>query len=156
MRLPGLVLLTMAIWSVPAAAHVTLSPSEGPADARQVYVLRMPNEKQADTVRLDLYVPKGMTVLSLRQQPGWDITVERDAGGRIVAAHWTGRLPADEFAEFALQARNPGMAGAIEWRAVQTYADGLVIEWAGEPGSKTPAPRVTIVPAASAGEHAGH
>jgi uncharacterized protein YcnI len=156
MRSGVLALLLSAMLAAPAFGHVTLSPAEAAADARQVYVVRMPNEKEADTVRLDLYVPDGMTVTSLRQQPRWDITVDRGIYGRIVAAHWSGHLPSGQFAEFAVQARNPHDAGTLTWRAVQTYADGLVVEWSGEPGSRTPAPRVVIVSAAVTGDHAGH
>ena len=148
-------IVTLAI-TTSAQAHVTVTPGEGVAGARQVYVVRMPNEKQVDTVRLDLRVPGGLRVTSVRQQPGWRMTLERSPSGSIVAIHWAGTLGPDQYAEFALQARNPEQSGEMRWAASQSYAGGLVMDWTGERGSKTPAPVTTVVPAAAMPEHAGH
>jgi len=142
--------------TTPAQAHITVAPGEGAAGTRQVYVVRMPNEKQVDTVRLDLRVPEGLRVTSVRQQPGWSMTLEHSPSGSIVAIHCAGALGPDQYAEFALQARNPDQPGELRWAARQSYSDGLVVDWTGERGSKTPAPVTTIVPAVPVPEHAGH
>lgn len=151
----ALAVLSVVLLSTSAQAHVTLSPAEALAGERTVYAVRMPNERKVNAVRLDLAVPGGAKVSSFRQVPGWVLEVERGADGAIVGAHWTGTLPPDEYAEFAVIARNPDQPGDLVWRARQTYQNGEVVEWSGELGSKTPAPHVTIVSGAAA-DHSGH
>lgn len=156
-RAPAILSVLAALATASAAqAHVSVSPGEGEAGARQVYVVRMPNEKQVDTVRLHVRIPEGVRVTAARQQPGWTVTLERDPSGKVVAVHWVGTLGPDQYAEFALQGRNPDQPGELRWLASQTYAGGLVVDWTGERGSKTPAPITTIIPGMPMAEHAGH
>jgi uncharacterized protein YcnI len=141
---------------VAAPAHVTLSPAQGTTGSRQAYVLRMPNERRVDTVKLDLFFSSGMKPASFQQVAGWVLQLERDATGAIIAAHWTGALPPDQYVELGLMVVNPNVAGEVRLLARQTYANGEVVEWSGEAGSKAPAPHVQIVATAPAVEHAGH
>jgi hypothetical protein len=57
---------------------------------------------------------------------------------------WTGSLPPERFVEFPFVAVNPKSATSIAWPVVQTYANGLRVEWAGPRGSETPA-SITVV-----------
>jgi hypothetical protein len=59
---------------------------------------------------------------------------------------WTGKLPPQQFTEFGLLAVNPAAGTQLVWTARQMYADGTIIDWSGPVGSKTPAPRVSLVP----------
>lgn len=154
-RLYGLAVLTCAVLSPPALAHVTLSPTETHASERTVYTVRMPNERKVASTRLDLAIPGGVKVMSFRQVPGWALDVERGADGAIVGAHWTGTLMPEEYVEFAVMARNPDQPVELVWNARQSYADGTVVEWSGAPGSKTPAPRVSVTAAVST-DHSAH
>ena len=129
---------------VPAYAHVTVWPKESSAKAREKYEIRVPNEKQADTVAVELRFPAGLRVTSFEQKPGWMTEPIRDASGNAVGVRWTGRLAPQQFTEFGLLAVNPPAAGELSWTAVQSFSDGTRVEWSGPPGSKTPAPRVTI------------
>jgi uncharacterized protein YcnI len=151
-------LCTAALFAaaVAAPAHVTLSPAQGTTGARQAYVLRMPNERRVDTVKLDLFFSAGMKPTSFQQVAGWVLQLERDATGAITAAHWIGALPPDHYVELGFMVVNPSVAGDVRLLARQTYANGEVVEWSGEAGSKAPAPHVQIVAAAPAIEHAGH
>lgn len=146
MRLP---ILFIALASgMPAAAHVSVWPKESVQGAREKYEIRVPNEKQADTIAVDVRIPAGLKVSSFEQKPGWNTEVLRDSSGAIIGARWTGRLPPQQFTEFGLLAANPASSGELVWRATQVYADGTKVEWSGEAGSKAPAPRVTLKPAA--------
>ncbi|NBC35585.1 DUF1775 domain-containing protein [Novosphingobium sp. FSY-8] len=148
---------TAALMLAPSVqAHVTLSPAQGVAGARQVYVVRMPNERRVDTVALDLQIPAALRVTGLQQAPGWTLVIDRDATGAIVAVHWTGALPPDQYVEFGLMAVNPATAAELRLSARQTYANGEVVAWNGEVGSRTPAPRVTIAAVAAPMDHSGH
>lgn len=132
-----------------AQAHVTVWPRQSEQGAREKYAVRMPNEKKADTIRLEGQFPAELKVSSFQQTPGWKIEVRRDAAGAIVGAVWTGVLPPDQFAEFGVSATNPKAGASLTWKFIQTYADGLKVEWTGEPGSASPAPKVELRPAAA-------
>lgn len=136
-----------------ASAHVTVWPKQSEAGAREKYVIRMPNEKAAATVRLDAAFPAEVRVSSFQQTPGWTIAVRRGVDGAITGASWTGELAADQFVEFGVAAVNAKAGGTATWRFVQTYADGTRVEWTGAPGSKTPAPQVVLQPASGAAAH---
>jgi uncharacterized protein YcnI len=131
---------------VPALAHVTIWPKESAVKAREKYEVRVPNEKQADTVAVELRFPAGLRVTSFEQKPGWMTEPVRDASGNTIGVRWTGRLAPQQFTEFGLLAVNPPAAGELSWTAVQSFSDGTKVEWSGPAGSKTPAPRVTIRP----------
>ena len=151
MRL-AVLLTTLALAAAPLAAqaHVTVWPRQSDQGAREKYAVRMPNEKKADTIRLEGQFPSELKVSSFQQTPGWKIEVKRDAEGQIIGAVWTGVLPPDQFAEFGVSATNPKAGASLTWKFIQTYADGLKVEWMGEPGSASPAPKVELRPAASA------
>jgi hypothetical protein len=106
----------------------------------------VPNEKQADTVAVELRFPAGLRVTSFEQKPGWMTEPVRDASGNMIGVRWTGRLAPQQFTEFGLLAVNPPAAGELSWTAVQSFSDGTKVEWSSPAGSKTPAARVTIRP----------
>lgn len=139
-----------ALISLPAiaAAHVTVWPKVSPAKAHEKYEVRVPNEKQVDTVAVEVRFPAGLQVRSFEQKPGWMTEPMRDSSGKTIGARWTGRIPPGQFAEFGVLAVNPASPGELSWTAVQTYADRTSVEWSGPKGSKTPGPVVTIMPVA--------
>jgi uncharacterized protein YcnI len=141
---PFLILAAAAL-AVPASAHVTVWPKQSSAGAREKYEVRLPNEKEVDTIALELRFPAGLKVTSLEQKPEWRTELLRDASGAIIGARWTGKLAPMQFTEFGLLAANPASGGDLVWTATQIFADGSRVEWSGAAGSKTPAPRVTIV-----------
>jgi hypothetical protein len=136
--------LGIATLSVAATAHVTVSPKESAVGAHVKYVVRVPNEKQVDTVAIEIRFPSALRVRSFEQRPGWMTEPIRDASGTLIGVRWRGSLPPLQFAEFGLLAVNPAAAGELAWSAIQSFADGTKVEWSGAAGSKTPAPRVTI------------
>ena len=129
-----------------AAAHVTVWPKESTAGAREKYEVRVPNEKQADTIGIELRFPAGVRVSAVEQKPGWLSEPMRDPAGALIGVRWTGKLAPQQFTEFGLLAVNPPAAKELVWTAVQIYADGTRVDWSGPAGSKTPAPRVSLVP----------
>jgi hypothetical protein len=126
----------LASLSSAATAHVTIWPKESTAGAHEKYEVRVPNEKQADTVTIEVRFPAGLRVTSFEQKAGWMTEPLRDASGKTVGVRWTGRLAA-----------NPQNPADLSWTAIQSFADGSKVEWSGPPGSRTPAPHVIIKPA---------
>jgi uncharacterized protein YcnI len=141
-----LVLFGMALSSA-AGAHVTVWPKESVAAAHEKYSVRVPNEKSADTVAVELRIPDGVRAVSFEEKPGWTVVPQRDAKGAVVSVRWQGRLAPQRFVELGLIAVNPDAPGELVWTAVQTYADNSTVEWSGTPGSPAPAARTAIVPA---------
>ncbi|HEV2595450.1 MAG TPA: DUF1775 domain-containing protein [Sphingomicrobium sp.] len=108
----------------PAIGHVTISPQQSTVGAREKYVVRLPDEKEAETVALELHFPLGLKFSALEQKVGWKAEILRDSSGAIRGVRWTGKLEPMEFAEFGLLATNPASEGEIVWNATQVFADG--------------------------------
>jgi uncharacterized protein YcnI len=130
--------------------HAVVFPKASAPGAYERYVLRVPNEKNVATTRVELRFPADVKVSSFGDVPGWQLEVVRDSAKRIVAALWTGTLEPERFVEFPFVAVNPKTDAEIQWPAFQTYADGNRVEWTGPAGSKTPA-SITKISAGAGG-----
>jgi uncharacterized protein YcnI len=146
-------LLASAAISAPAWAHAVVYPRTSAPGAYERYVLRVPNERDAPTQRVEITFPAGLRVVSFGDVPGWTLEVRKDASGAITGAVWTGTLAAERFVELPFIAVNPKSDARLVWPATQTYAGGERVEWTGGEDSKTPA-SVTQV-AATSGESGG-
>jgi uncharacterized protein YcnI len=102
-------------------------------------VLRVPNERDVSTVRVELHFPNGLRVVSFGDVPGWRLQVLTDSAKRITGAVWTGALPKERFVEFPFVAVNPKDSASLAWPTYQTYAGGETVEWTSpDTASKTP------------------
>jgi LPXTG-motif cell wall-anchored protein len=139
-----------------ASAHVTVWPKETTTSAYEKYTVRVPVEKDVNTTKVRLEFPAGFTMSTVQPIPNWSYELEKDSEQRITAVTWTatnGGIKAHEFIEFSFVGKNPKETGTLAWKAYQTYADGSVVEWTGEPGSDTPASVTTIKQAATEDGH---
>ena len=125
-------------------AHVVVTPRESAAGAEQVYTVRVPNEVTVPSTSVELEIPAGMHVMQVATGDGFTFDVKKD-GNRIVAITWKKEIKPKEFSLFTFTAHNP-QPGAMQWKAHQTFADGSMIHWIGERGTKQPASVTTIVP----------
>ncbi|HEV3473722.1 MAG TPA: YcnI family protein [Actinomycetota bacterium] len=143
----------------PAAAHVTVQPNEAPAGAFFRFVVRVPNERDdADTTRVKVDFPDNLIFVSFQPKEGWNYEVKMKTldepieafGAQITevvdTVTWSGGVIAPhEFDEFGFSARVPEEEGALEFAAFQTYSNGDVVEWTGDPESEEPAALVSVV-----------
>jgi uncharacterized protein YcnI len=136
---------------VPALAfgHATVYPKASTTGAYEKYVLRVPNEKEVATTRVEIRFPAGLRVTSFGDVAGWRLEVLTDSAQRIVGAVWTGTLPPQRFVELPFVGANPKTAGQLVWPVYQTYADGERVEWTGAAGTKAPASVTTIAEASA-------
>jgi hypothetical protein len=141
MLLAGLLLCHLA------QAHIRIVQTESTAGARERYTMRVPNEKQVDSVRVEGTFPVGLKLYAFEQKPGWSVELKKDSEGAIVGAVWTGTLKPYEFLEFGMLGINPKDATTLTWKFVQYYADGNKEEFTGPVGSKYPAPVTQLKPA---------
>ena len=127
-----------------AGAHVQVTPTEAaPLDPVQWTVL-VPNERDSSTVKVELQVPEGMLPFSYGDTPGWDRALTMADDQSVETIVWEGRLERDGFVEFTFLATTPDQEGQIEWKSLQTYDDGTVVEWIGDPESEEPAAITTV------------
>jgi uncharacterized protein YcnI len=141
---------------VPAFAHVVAAPGEAKAGSYSAIAFRVGHACAAGdtTLKLRVEIPDG--VASARPQPktGWTIDIEKSAD-RATAVTWTGRLPDDQFDDFALLMKLPAQAGALVFPVIQSCEKGES-QWTEipdpeRPGEKLtrPAPTVRLIPAAA-------
>lgn len=133
-----------------AFAHAVVFPKTSAPGAYEKYVLRVPNEKDVPTVRVELRFPADARVTAFGDVPGWQLQVLTDSARRVTGAVWTGTLAPQRFVEFPFVAVNPRAATRLTWPTVQTYAGGVRVDWTGPEGSKAPASATTIAAAANA------
>ena len=155
-RLQGLnrVLLGAAMTLLSSAlafAHIRIAPTESTQGAREKYTMRVPNEKQVASIRIEGEFPSGVNIYDFEFKPGWKIELKKDDKGKIVGAVWTGRMVPYEFVEFGMLGLNDKESTSLVWKFVQYYEDGTKEEFTGPPGSRLPSPVTTLVPAKKAG-----
>jgi uncharacterized protein YcnI len=166
--------LALGVGMRPAWAHVTVHPSILPAGSSDVELtFRVPNERDdANTVSLQVFFPTDLPLLTVDvlPVPGWSASVhtqnlahplDTDDGpvSEIVSdVTWTanaGGIAPGQYEDFPVAAGSvPDHPGRLVFKALQTYSSGEIVRWievpvAGQPEPDTPAPVVTLTPAAS-------
>lgn len=134
------VLLGFALLVAPSMvfAHAVVFPRTSTPGAYEKYVLRVPNERDVSTNKVEIRFPEGLRVVSFGEVPGWKLQVLTDSVQNITGAIWTGVLPKERFVEFPFVAVNPKDSTSITWPTYQTYEGGERIEWTGPDSSYTP------------------
>jgi uncharacterized protein YcnI len=139
----------------PALAHVVADPAEATAGAYQAVRFRVGHacSETATTTALRIEIPPGVPSVRVQPKPGWDLAVSR-TDGRISAVTWTGRLPPEQFDEFALFFKLPPQAGALAFPTVQTCGTE-VTRWTGD-DDRHPAPTLRLTTPAPQAGHEHH
>jgi uncharacterized protein YcnI len=119
-------------------AHAVVFPKTSTPGAYEKYILRVPNERDVPTLKVELHFPQGLRVVSFGDVPGWKLQVLTDSAQRVMGAVWTGVLPKERFVEFPFVAVNPKDSTSLFWPTYQTYEGGERVEWTGPDSSKTP------------------
>jgi uncharacterized protein YcnI len=127
-----------------ADAHAVIYPKRSVAGGYEKYILRVPNERDVPTTRVELRFPAGLRVEAFADVPGWQLQVITDSAKAITGAIWTGTLAPKRFVEFPFEAANPKSDARLAWPTYQTYSNGERVEWTGPEHTKTPAPVTTI------------
>jgi uncharacterized protein YcnI len=146
----SMLVAALAAFCVPSsiAAHVRVFPgsenTQAPACAFITFVVRVPVERPAATVRVDLAIPKGVIVSAVQPKPPWKFDLQTTRG-IVTRISWTGgRLMPHEFDEFAFLAATPKAPGTLNWDAWQYYDDGKIVSWTGPTNADTPHSITTI------------
>ncbi|MGH2839183.1 MAG: YcnI family protein [Thermoleophilaceae bacterium] len=150
--------------AAPAMAHVTLQPTEAPADGFTRLNVRVPNERdEASTTKVRVQFPPGFYSISYEPVAGWNVDVKMRKldqpaelfGEKVneevdevsISTSGAGIAPG-QFRDFGLSAKMPNEPGkALTFKALQTYTGGEVVRWIGPPDADEPAPQVTLTAA---------
>ena len=149
-----------------AQAHVTVHPNALPAGGFTVISIQVPNERgNASTVRVDVQFPNGIYIASPTVMPGWrsrvitrklsqPVEIERgfSVSSRVDRVVFSGgRIGPGQFLSFPISIKAPAVkAGTLlTFKAVQTYSNGEVVRWIGNPSADEPAPQAVIRQASS-------
>ena len=144
----SLVITMMCVQLV--SAHIRIAPTESTLGAREKYTMRVPNEKQVGSSKIEGDFPADLQVYDFEFKPGWKIDFKKDDKGKIIGATWTGKIQPYEFVEFGMLGINPKQGANLTWKFIQYYDDGTKEEFTGPVGSRLPAPVVTLKAAAPA------
>jgi uncharacterized protein YcnI len=145
----GASLIAMLSVAAMAAAHIRIFPAESVQGAREKYTMRVPNEKQVATVRIEGEFPSELKIYDFEFKPGWKVDIKKAPDGRITGATWIGTIAPYEFVEFGMLGLNPKQGDQLVFKFTQYYADGKKEEFIGPPGTFYPAPLVTLKPASA-------
>lgn len=144
----------LTLLPAPARAHVTVWPRSAARGAFERYVVRVPNERNVPTTRVEIHFPAEVRISSFLEVAGWQLQVLTDSAGKITGAVWTGSLPPKRFIEFPFIGVNPKEGDRVVFPAMQTYEGGEVVQWTGPEGSKTPASVTTLTERSATGASA--
>ena len=120
-------------------ARAVVFPNRSTPGAFEKYSLRVINEREVPTLRVEIHFPEGLRVVAFGEVPGWKLQILSDSTQRITGAVWTGILPKRQFVEFPFVALNPKDSISLAWPTTQTYQGGEVVQWTNpDTASKTP------------------
>lgn len=149
-RWPSVAITTaVAVLGLPALVlgHAVVYPAASAPGAYERYLIRVPNEKNVPTTRVEIRFPADLRVVSFGDVAGWKLEPVMDSASRITGAVWTGTLAPERFVEFPFIGVNPRAETRLVWPVYQTYADGERVEWTGPADSDRPASATVIRPA---------
>ncbi|MDG0844023.1 YcnI family protein [Staphylococcus equorum] len=142
--LTAIVVCIVAVsFSKSAEAHVTLNPDTSEPGSYEKYDVRIPVEKDANTTKIELKVPKALTVVGVEPNDQFEHKLTKDDDGNITKITWTAKdkgIGPNEFIDLAIQVANPEKEGEFKWDAYQTYDDGDTVRWTGDKDAEKPAP----------------
>lgn len=152
-------LATLTIPAV-AGAHVSIRPRTAEAGADVVANIRVPNEREDATTKVDVQLPDGFASVSPARVAGWKVTVQRaklatpirtddgEVTEGVKRITWTAERGAGiergQFLDFPISVRIPEGDDELTFKALQTYEGGEVVRWIGAPDSDNPAPVLTV------------
>jgi uncharacterized protein YcnI len=141
----ALLLISSVAW-----ARAVVFPTTSTPGAYEKYSLRVVNERDVPTLRVEIRFPGSLRVVSFGDVAGWKLQVLVDSAQRITGAVWTGVLERLHFVEFPFIAVNPKNGASLAWPTYQTYEGGERVEWTSpDTSSKTPVSTTLLSEAAS-------
>ena len=146
-----------------ASAHVSVVAPGATQGGYTVLTFRVPTESDtASTTKVTVALPD-LKSARTEPMPGWTSVVEKDPTSLVAkSVTWTADpgvgVGPGQFQQFVLSAGPLPAQDEVEFKAVQTYSDGKVVNWDQEAladGSEPDKPAPTLTLAASTGDAHG-
>jgi uncharacterized protein YcnI len=116
-----------------AFAHVVVTPDQALTGAYETFTTSVPNERDVAVTGLRIVIPDSIESVTPTVKPGWEITTKK-IGDKITELTWTGgTIPAEQRDTFTFSAHLSDKSGDVNWKAYQTYQDGLTVSWDQKP-----------------------
>jgi uncharacterized protein YcnI len=171
--LAGATILTV-LAANPAAAHVTVNPSQVVGGGFATVTFRVPNESDAKTNKVKITLPDSpvFAFVRVKRAAGWDYKVTMtpvnppiQLGNQTITEvvktiTWSATSPyyalrPTEFIDLDVTLGVLPTSGQVSFPTLQYYDDGTVVSWTdpvvpGQPSPAHPAPTLTLVSAAAA------
>ena len=154
----GLVLGVVAATTGVASAHTGWKPDAvTPGTVASLTLSVAAENDNAATVKVELYFPDGvgLTTVEPSAPAGWTAAT-RPPGGTGANVTWSRPSgPAGESPQLPIRLGTfPGQPGQLQFKVIQTYADGTVARWisdwpAGAPEPEMPGPVLKLEPGAA-------
>jgi uncharacterized protein YcnI len=132
----GLSALTLS--ALPAFAHVVVTPNQVGVAKFQTFNIGVPSEEdksKAPTVEVRLVMADGLKEVTPTLKPGWTVTTKKN-GDDVTEIDWKGgSVPTGFRDDFTFSAQVPASAATLQWKAYQTYQDGVVVSWDQDPST---------------------
>ncbi len=142
-------LLLSTLLAGTAAAHVTVWPKETTQGSYEKFAVRVPSEKDAATIKIQLAIPDAVNISRVQPKAGWSYSFTKDDTDKIIGITWNSEgagIGPTEFEEFYISGKVHDSAESLEWKAYQSYEDGEVVEWTGSADSDHPASMTQVIP----------
>jgi uncharacterized protein YcnI len=148
---PCLIVFVALVWLVldaaPAWAHAEFEDDSVPANSDTELVIKVPVEEEGTSnVDVQVAMADGWQAIGCQAQPSWTCKIEVTDGRQTVHFTKAAGAAAGEDERFSFTVHSAAGEGTAAFPTVQTYGDGEVVRWIGEPGTDNPAPRVELTP----------
>lgn len=150
------VILSMAIAVVASSAvsaHVVVTPKTVAPASYVTFNVSVPNERDVATTEVELLIPASLGSVKPTVNGDWQVTVAKE-GDNVESITWRGSIPVDQRADLTFSAQAPASATTLDWKAYQTYQDGVVVKWDQTPTdtSETPFSVTKVADAEASGD----
>jgi len=116
-----------------AFAHVVVTPDQALTGAYETFTTSVPNERDVAVTGLRIVIPSSIESVTPTVKPGWEIQTKK-MGDTVTEIIWMGgTIPAEQRDTFTFSAHLSDKTGDVNWKAYQTYQDGLVVSWDQKP-----------------------
>lgn len=115
------------------SAHVVVKPGDVTTGAFQTFTMGVPNEKGGNVIMVKLLIPEGVTSVTPTVKQGWTIETEKSGEGEtavVKSITWkNGTVGTGLRDDFTFSAKTPDTATELQWKAYETYDNGLTVAW---------------------------
>jgi periplasmic copper chaperone A len=142
-------------FAAPVSAHVTVSAQSAVQGGYTKVTFRVPTEKDAATVKVEVVLPDNQPIasVSVKPLPGWTATSQKtklatpiksddgDITEAITKITWTADpasvINSGQFQEFDVSMGPLPKVDKLVFKALQYYSDGEIVRWIEEPTGGT-------------------